>query len=294
MKMTEEEVLYCREHYVPGDSEFGLGALAEKFGVSRDNVKDCVHGRTYKKIGGKIHIPREHVHADLKAKILRDDGSIESLAEKYHLKPETIARIVRKPLRKTITDELRRAIRAEYVPYSSTSNRNALAEKYGVSAAAVGVILRDGFTRQPKPAPLIDALKEAIVVAHDEENLSVKALAERFNLNRQQVRDVLTEAGVEIRKRQPIPNDVKEKVRQLYASGQYSVRELAERFDINRASLTKILSDIKPPKPQPTLPDQNTIERVLNFHARGHGVSPIAKSLGLPIQIVRKIVNGEL
>ena len=297
MKLTEEQVIYCREHYVPGDKEFGLKPLAEKFGVSRDNIKDCVHGKTYKRFGGKIHQARERVSESLKQTILSDAGTVEELAERYQLRVETIERIIQsqRKRRAVITGELRAAILAEYIPYDPQHNRAALAKKFGLSPSAVGVILKEVARRKVKRIEVLDELKEAIVVAHDEEHLSIRALSERFNINRPLVKEILLEAGIDLPKRQRvlISNEVKQQARALYATGNHSVRELSERFNVNRPALSKVLADITPPKPKGPALDQKIIERVLSFYGRGHGVAPIAKAVGLPATTVRHIVNGE-
>jgi len=312
-KLTDEQVLYARQHYQPGHEQFGLKPLAIKFGVSRDAIKAAIHGVTYKHVGGTIHPVQERPTDELKAAILTEyvprspEANVQKLAEKYHLSPTTILKILHegdtqpKRQRAIITDEIRAAILAEYVPYSPTNGRNALADKYGLSSSAVGVILRAlpkeerraKKVEEPKPA-LLDELKEAIIIAHDEQELSIRALAERFSLSRQVIKDVLTEAGVELKKRQRIPDEVKDEAIKLYATGNYSVRELSEKLQVNRASLSKILGDIAPQKPQAPTVDQVTIEKILSFYGRGHGISPISKALGIPLSIVRKVINGEI
>ena len=165
----------------------------------------------------------------------------------------------------------------------------ALAKKYNLSVATIGNIVK-GLDKSTLP----DYLKEAIIIAHDEEELSIRALAERFSLSREVIKDVLTEAGVELKKRQRIPDEVKAEAIQLYSTGNYSVRELSEKLQVNRDTLKSILVGIKPPKPQAPTVDQVTIEKILSFYGRGHGVGPISKALGIPLSIVRKVINGEI
>lgn len=314
MKLTAEQVIYCRTHYVPGDKEFGIKPLAQKFAVSRDVIKDLLHGVTYKNVGGKIHPPIERVSEEVKQAVIEEyvprssEANVQALAEKFHLSPTTVLKIIHegnpkaRAKRAVITDEIREAIRQEYVPYSATQGRNALAAKYSLSSSAVGVILR-GIERNKvvdKPvkrgrqkAVVSDELKEQIIIAHDEEKLSVTGLATRFKLSRGVIKEVLGEAGITLRTRRLVDEDIKEQVIRLYKTGEHSLRELAERFEINRATLTKWVEGLKPPKPSIEL-DQATRERILSFNARGYGVSPIAKSLNLPQILVRRVINGEI
>ena len=46
-KLTEEQATFIREHYVPGDKEFGCRALARRFGVAHPNVSRIINGRGY-------------------------------------------------------------------------------------------------------------------------------------------------------------------------------------------------------------------------------------------------------
>lgn len=312
-KLNEEQVLYIREHYQPGHEQFGLKPLAEQFNVSRDAIKSIVHGVTYKHIGGTIHPVQERTSDSVKAAIINEyvprssEANVQTLATKYHLSPTTVLKILHeggdKPKRQRaiITDDLKAAILAEYVPYSPTAGRNALAAKYGLSSSAVGVILRElpkesrrlKVASEPK-VNLLDELKEAIIIAHDEEQLSIRALAERFSLAREVIKAVLLEAGVEIKQRKRISDETKAEAIRLYSTGNYSVREVAEKLGVNRATLKTTLSGLQVTKPQPPAIDQATIERILSFYGRGHGVTPISKAVGVPASIVRKVINGEI
>ncbi len=49
-KLTNEQVRYIRENYIPRDSEFGGAALARKFNVSKANISNLLKGKTYKNI----------------------------------------------------------------------------------------------------------------------------------------------------------------------------------------------------------------------------------------------------
>ena len=46
-KLTDGEILYIREHYVPRDKEFGCRALARRFEVAHSVVLDILSGKTY-------------------------------------------------------------------------------------------------------------------------------------------------------------------------------------------------------------------------------------------------------
>ena len=47
-KMTNEDARYCRGVCIPGDREFGISALARKFGISQRCMSLIIQGKTYK------------------------------------------------------------------------------------------------------------------------------------------------------------------------------------------------------------------------------------------------------
>lgn len=49
-KLTAEQVRYIRRICIPGDREFGFGALARKFGVCIATISEIYHGKTYKNV----------------------------------------------------------------------------------------------------------------------------------------------------------------------------------------------------------------------------------------------------
>ena len=49
-KLTNEQVKYIRENYIPRDSEFGGAALARKFNVKSSTVQNVIHGKNYKNV----------------------------------------------------------------------------------------------------------------------------------------------------------------------------------------------------------------------------------------------------
>lgn len=49
-KFTAEQVRYIRNVCIPGDKEYGISALARKFGVSIGTISEMYHGDTYKNI----------------------------------------------------------------------------------------------------------------------------------------------------------------------------------------------------------------------------------------------------
>ena len=46
-KLTEEDILYIRENYIPYDSVYGARALGRKFGVNKNSIRDIVSGKSY-------------------------------------------------------------------------------------------------------------------------------------------------------------------------------------------------------------------------------------------------------
>lgn len=49
-KLTEEIVRFARSHYVPGDAEYGLRALARRFGVHDETMRDALQGRRWRHV----------------------------------------------------------------------------------------------------------------------------------------------------------------------------------------------------------------------------------------------------
>ena len=46
-KLTKDDVLYIREHYIAKDSEYGARALSRKFGVCHTTILDVLTGTSY-------------------------------------------------------------------------------------------------------------------------------------------------------------------------------------------------------------------------------------------------------
>ena len=49
-KLTEDDVRYIREHYIPKDKEFGYVPLSKKFGVSTSTIDSVVYRKRYKDV----------------------------------------------------------------------------------------------------------------------------------------------------------------------------------------------------------------------------------------------------
>lgn len=290
-KLSESQVIYCRDNYVSGDKEYGLKGLAEKFGVSNDVIKDIVHGKTYKDVGGTIHPTRPSLKSEVKEQIARADDVV-ALAEKLGISPETIQKYAAllKPKKAKVTDELKAAIRAEYVPYSAEYGREALAAKYSVTPSQISQIVKGIRREHPKP-PVPDFLKEAIIVAYDEEKLSVRRLAERFSLQRDTIKTVLKEAGIEIRKNR-VDEETKQEIIEAFKAGQ-SLRQLEEIYGINRATMAEWVKPFKVAKPKVEL-TQEVREQIYRYHSQGYGIGIIAKTIGISQGIVRRVIDGEL
>lgn len=47
-KLTEEDVSFIRNHYIPGDEVYGAKALSEKFGVARQTISAVFCGQNWK------------------------------------------------------------------------------------------------------------------------------------------------------------------------------------------------------------------------------------------------------
>ena len=135
-----------------------------------------------------------------------------------------------------------------------------------------------------------DFLKEAIIIARDEEGLTVKALSERFSLSRDAIKNVLKEAGIEIRRR--VDDQTKAEIIAEYQKGK-SARELERIYGVNRATLADWVRPFKRERPKVTL-DEVTREQIYRYHSQGYGIGIIAKTLGIGRTVVRKVIDGVL
>ena len=46
-KLTDEDVVFIRRHYIPRDKEFGCRALSRRFGISHQCILDILNYKTY-------------------------------------------------------------------------------------------------------------------------------------------------------------------------------------------------------------------------------------------------------
>lgn len=106
-QLTNEQVLYCREVYIPNDKSFGATALAKKFNVNKNIICDAVHGATYKSVGGAIHASLPHTYKPPRFLTESEKAEIQSLhvkgnrefggcalARRYNVNRKTIAKIL--------------------------------------------------------------------------------------------------------------------------------------------------------------------------------------------------------
>ena len=49
-KLTEEDVLYIRKHYIPRHRKFGANALSRQLNVSQSSILNVIHNVTYKDV----------------------------------------------------------------------------------------------------------------------------------------------------------------------------------------------------------------------------------------------------
>lgn len=49
-KLTDEQIKYIKENYIPRDREFGARALSKKFGTHHSTIESIVHEKTYRDI----------------------------------------------------------------------------------------------------------------------------------------------------------------------------------------------------------------------------------------------------
>ena len=47
-KLSEDDVKYIRENYIPYDLEYGIRGLGRKFNVHHETIRDVIHNNTYK------------------------------------------------------------------------------------------------------------------------------------------------------------------------------------------------------------------------------------------------------
>ena len=49
-KLTKDDVIWIRKHYIPYDKEFGTRAMARKFNVAHSTIEGVVHNESYKDV----------------------------------------------------------------------------------------------------------------------------------------------------------------------------------------------------------------------------------------------------
>ena len=57
--MSNEDVLWCRENFIPRSRQFGASALARKFNRTPMSMYNLLSGVTYRDVGGPLHKPGE-------------------------------------------------------------------------------------------------------------------------------------------------------------------------------------------------------------------------------------------
>ena len=108
-KLTEEQVLEICKVYIPRHPEFGQAALARKFGVSKSTIRFIITGTNWKYTGTD---------------------------EERKCTPNT----AKKP--KKLTEEQVRFIRENYIPRDPEFGQGALSRRFGVSRAAVELVVQ--------------------------------------------------------------------------------------------------------------------------------------------------------
>ena len=46
-KLTKEDVVFIRTHYIPRDHQFGIRALSRRFGVHHETIRHALHGESW-------------------------------------------------------------------------------------------------------------------------------------------------------------------------------------------------------------------------------------------------------
>ena len=108
-KLTEEQVLYICKVYIPRHPEFGQAALSRRFKVSKPTIRCVITGENWKYIGTD---------------------------EERKCTPNTAKKS------KKLTEEQVRFIREKYIPRHPEFGQGALARKFGVSRAAVELVVQ--------------------------------------------------------------------------------------------------------------------------------------------------------
>lgn len=102
-KLTNEQVLWAREHYIPGDNDFNLNKLAQKFNVTPTAMCKILKGETYKTAGGTLHKTKKlyRLPEEIRVKIRsiyvkgsRIFGAV-ALGKKFGVTTQTILNIVK-------------------------------------------------------------------------------------------------------------------------------------------------------------------------------------------------------
>lgn len=239
-KLTSEAVLYCREHYVAGDKEFGLRGLAAKLGVNVEVIKGVVHGLTYKDVGGKIHPARERLTAEAKIAIANGED-LQTLTARFGISEETVQKYLgllqpkKKPKKSIeVPDFLKEAL-IEAFDMEKLSVK-ALAERFSISREVVKNVLSEaGISLRQR---VDDDTKQEIVEAY-KAGQSLRELEEIYGVNRATIADWIRPFKREKPKIE-LTQELRERIYRYHSQG-YGIGIIAKTLGISQQTVRRII-----------------------------------------------------
>lgn len=209
-KITDEQVLYIREN----PDKLNTHQLGEKFGVDSTTIGNIQMGRIHRHVGGKIRakiepklshkdyekIYRLYQTGNYQQKQLAEMFGVEDSSIGYAIKKidEKLGRYVRPRKFRSIPNEVRKQIRAEYIKGSKEFGSSALAQKYGCEATTIlNIVHEDDQNYKPrvKKACVPDKIREQIRAEYikGDAKFGERPLARKYGYARSTIKKIINE-----------------------------------------------------------------------------------------------------
>lgn len=148
-KLTEEQVIFIRNHYIPFDKTFSMVALAKKFNMTQSSIYNIIYKNTYRLIDGEKNISKQGYLTQVDCENIKQlykyrdkKNSLSMIAKKYGVSITTIFNIVKTNFLR-ISKEEAVLIRKTYIPHDKIWGQIALAQKYKVNTRTIWKILKN-------------------------------------------------------------------------------------------------------------------------------------------------------
>lgn len=209
-KITDEQVLYIREN----PDKLNTYQLGEKFGVDPTTIGNIQMGRSHRHVVGKIrtkieaklsHKDYEEVYhlyqtGNYQQKQLAEMFGVGDSSISYAIKKidEKLGSYVRPRKFRSIPNEVRKQIRAEYIKGSTEYGSHALAKKYGCNASTIiNIVHEDDQNYKPrvKKTCVPDKIREQIRAEYikGDPQFGIRPLARKYGHDRSTIKKIINE-----------------------------------------------------------------------------------------------------